>query len=449
MKKNGRTVSSPSVSTEGITGVTVRGYKCLADEHSIEIRPLTILAGANSSGKSSIMQPLLLLKQTLEAGFDPGALLLRGPHVTFTSIDQFLAHQSARKIVDGFETGVQIGGDLKVSVEFRRRSSGGLDVERMNFVTPNTDFAIRRGMGDEEINQIFGNNRIVWNEDSRGNKEVFRDRCFLNIGVRRGSDTLPSDLLRLLFHLRAMPEPANLTRVITSVLHLPGLRGNPERSYPVTAVGAAFPGTFENYTASVIQGWQEEARSEKLEHLIQDLVRLGVTWKLSARRIDDTQVELLVGRSREPIRGGAHDLVNIADVGFGVSQSLPVLVALHAARPGQLVYLEQPEIHLHPKAQSALAVVLADAAKRGVRVVVETHSDLLLLGIQTQVGQGDLPPELVKLHWFARRKDGSSTITSADLDHNGTFGDWPEDFADVRLKAESDFLNAGSWAGTK
>jgi len=61
---------------EGVTAVSVGGYKSLAEERSIEIRPLTILAGANSSGKSSIMQPLLLLKQTLEATYDPGALLL-------------------------------------------------------------------------------------------------------------------------------------------------------------------------------------------------------------------------------------------------------------------------------------------------------------------------------------------------------------------------------------
>ena len=55
--------------------VTVAGYKSIYKEQSIEIKPLTILAGANSSGKSSIMQPLLLLKQTLEAGYDPGSLV--------------------------------------------------------------------------------------------------------------------------------------------------------------------------------------------------------------------------------------------------------------------------------------------------------------------------------------------------------------------------------------
>ena len=64
---------------EGITKIAVKGFKSIAEEREIDIRPLTILAGANSSGKSSIMQPLLMLKQTLEAPYDPGPLLIDGP----------------------------------------------------------------------------------------------------------------------------------------------------------------------------------------------------------------------------------------------------------------------------------------------------------------------------------------------------------------------------------
>src|SRR5262245_40375629 len=80
-----------STTATGITRIAVRGFKSIVEEQAIEVRPLTILAGANSSGKSSIMQPLLLMKQTLEATFDPGSLLLDGPNVRFTSSDQFLS----------------------------------------------------------------------------------------------------------------------------------------------------------------------------------------------------------------------------------------------------------------------------------------------------------------------------------------------------------------------
>src|SRR5579872_7512161 len=84
-------------SSEGITRLTVGGFKSINPEQSIEIRPLTILAGANSSGKSSIMQPLLLLKQTLEATYDPGLLKIDGPNVTFSSVEQFLSSVGTEK----------------------------------------------------------------------------------------------------------------------------------------------------------------------------------------------------------------------------------------------------------------------------------------------------------------------------------------------------------------
>src|SRR5260370_27177367 len=76
---------------DGITRIAVEGFKSIATRQEIEIAPLTILAGANSSGKSSIMQPLLMLKQTLEAQYDPGPLLIYGPNVKFTSTNQFLS----------------------------------------------------------------------------------------------------------------------------------------------------------------------------------------------------------------------------------------------------------------------------------------------------------------------------------------------------------------------
>jgi predicted ATPase len=136
-------------------------------------------------------------------------------------------------------------------------------------------------------------------------------------------------------------------------------------------------------------------------------------------------------------------MVSIADVGLGVSQTLPVVVALRAANPGQLVYIEQPEIHLHPRAQVAMARLLVNAANRGVRVVAETHSSLLLLAVQTLIAQGVIDPDHVGLNWFLRsEKDGTTQIKTAEVDEAGRFGDWPEDFYDVTLKAEGRYLSA-------
>ena len=222
-------------------------------------------------------------------------------------------------------------------------------------------------------------------------------------------------------------------------IHLPRLRGNPERTYKLTSTGPQYPGTFENYVASIIHEWQE-TRDERLEMLADALYALGLTGQIGTKKIDTPH--RTSSQSSPSCGKGKTDMVSIADVGFGVSQVLPVLVALIVAEPGQLVYLEQPELHLHPRAQVALAQVLADAAKRGVRVVAETHSSLLLLAVQTLVAEGSLSPELVKLHWFTRDENGATKIDTADLDEVGAYGDWPEDFDDVDLKAQSRYIKA-------
>lgn len=199
-------------------------------------------------------------------------------------------------------------------------------------------------------------------------------------------------------------------------------------------------GSFENYVARIIRDWEPT----RLKQLGLALEKLGLTWKVEAKQVDATRVELRVGRlTQRNYKQGATDLVNIADVGFGVSQTLPVIVALLAAAPGQIVYIEQPEIHLHPKAQYKMAELLAEAAIRGVKVVIETHSSLLLRGIQTLVTQGKLAPNRVKLHWFTRDNDGATVVNAADLDENGAFGeDWPEDFGEIELNAEQAYLDA-------
>lgn len=428
---------------KGITRITVHGYKSLWEERSIEIRPLTILAGANSSGKSSIMQPLLMLKQTLDEPYDPGALLLDGPHVRFTSAEQFLSNLLGQTPADSFTITLECDGEQSLSLTFKKRQRKAIELTEMRFGIDNQATVFRPGMTHEEIESVIPESvKHLRQQVSEGEEKllewgVYRNRCFFELGLYpKGSSE------EGFYRFGITPATLLFEPHIRRIIHVPAWRGNPERTYKTTAISDRFPGTFENYVASLIDDWQVH-KSPKLRNLGDALEELGLTWKVEKRRVADTQVEIRVGRLPHGTRGGARDVVNIADVGFGVSQSLPVLVALLVAEQGQLVYLEQPEIHLHPRAQVALAQALANAANRGVRVVVETHSALLLLAIQSLVAEGTLSPELAKLHWFERRRDdGVTQITSADLDEAGAFGDWPEDFAGVELRLQSRYLDA-------
>lgn len=426
--------------SEAFTQISVCGYKSIARLQSIDIRPLTILAGANSSGKSSIMQPILMLKQTLEASYDPGTLLLDGPNVRFTSGDQFLSRLSKGGCQDILEIGMSIGSNHKLKVLYKWNRDTGLEIQEVSDATNGREYTLRPNMTETEVMSAYPYWREMVTRSPTHEMEGFewavaRDCCFLRLeGKRIGDEGIASTY--------SFDPTGFAVEQLRQLIHVPGHRGNPERTYPVTAVGPTFPGTFEKYVASVIAQWQAEKDSEAFEAVNHALESLGLTWKVAAEPVTHTQVQLKVGRLPHPKRGGAHDLVSIADVGFGVSQTLPVIVALLVARPGQAVYLEQPEIHLHPRAQTRMGKLLSEAAQRGVRVIVETHSSLLLRAIQTLVAKNDISPDLVKLHWFTRQEDGSTEVKSADLDEDGAFGDWPEDFDETAIAAERDYLDA-------
>ncbi len=434
----------------GITEIAVQGFKSLYDEQRIAVRPLTILAGANNSGKSSIMQPLLMMKQTLDATYDPGPLKLDGPNVHFTSAEQFLSwRRSDRGIpidLDGakFTVGLSIQGDAWLAETYQYQQGKGIDISEIR-TSRWPHYPLRPEMEitdndiiEEVIRDVEKEQFGVFLRMGESNKiETVRNRCFLGLTSSVGS---PVAVFSWVDDGLCSP----FRHCITRFIHVPALRDN-SRTYK--AAGSDFQsrlqyeGTFEHYVASIIESWQD-TQDHRVAELGQALQKLGLTWRIRAVRLNDVEIELRASPLPERQAVGAEDLVNIADMGVGVSQVLPALVALLTAIPGQLVYLEHPERDLHPRAQVALAQLLADAAQRGVRVVVETHSSLLLLGVQTLVAEGKLPPDRVALHWFERGNDGATTVTSADLDEAGAFGDWPEDFADVSLKSQSRYLDA-------
>lgn len=443
---------SEAVAQQGICRIAVAGYKSIAEEQSIDVAPLTVLAGANSSGKSSMLQPLLLLKQTMEASYDAGPLLLDGPHLRFSKAEQLLSPKAS-----GFSVGLQTDAGGSITNHYAKKSEGGFELPAMDFMraSDGSSGTLRRDASCETVRVALPERlkRLLSPDFEPAGVDVARQRCFLAIRaltskasfaflLAQAGGTPEAPLPSVPLPLDALTPAAPLMPAIAGLTHVPGLRGNPARSYPRAEIGDGFEGAFEPYVASLIQHW-DEWDTARLAGLIENLRHIGIARYLKAKRLDDTRLELQVARLPAGEMFQNTDLVNIVDVGFGVSQALPVLAALIAARPGQFVYIEQPELHLHPLAQSRMADVLVHAANRGVRVVVETHSDLLLRGIQTAVAKGRIQPGHVSLNWFTRDvKTGLTTVKKAVLDNDGAFGDWPADFDDVALHAEREYLDA-------
>jgi len=415
-----------------ITHLAVGGFKSIRDRCELELRPLTLLCGRNSSGKSSFMQPFLLMKQTLEAPIDPGPLLLHGPNVKFTELEQlYWSGPRSKKTAPNFQAGFR-NDTQSFSVFYRTdETSRGAAIDRQEFVQKSGLVeTLHERMTKRTLDALA---TAVYHYDAYGTVE--RERCILLLHV----ENVHSPDTRRVF----LPEPLaeEVLSQLQSLIHLPGLRGNPERAYLSMPIGDRFVGPFHPYTASVIAHWQDKS-DLRIRRLGEWLARLELSSAAVAQRLDATRVELRVSRLPGLAKTTAKDLVNIADVGIGVSQVLPLLVALLVAEPGQIVYVEQPEIHLHPSAEVALSEIVLEAARRGVIVVAETHSQRLLRGIQTAVAADSSLAPLVKLHWFSRGKDGATHVESADLDEHGAFGDWPEDLADVELAIEERYLRA-------
>jgi len=426
--------------SNAISKVTVSGFKSIAEQQTIDIRPLTVLAGINSSGKSSFIQPLLLLKQTLEAVGDPGTLLLDGPNVKFTSTDQVL--NKTQTGISCFGVSIEIHDQKKrdiqtdkIELSFCKKNGRGFELLSQKLCYIGQQIDLNLSLDVEEIKNRINLLRTLPFAELTKNPafhfSVKPSRCFFDIAMYFDDKSQPRMDVECGL-------PARFVDQIKGFLHLPGLRSSPQRIYQKMGVGDIYPGTFDNYTASVIAKWQEE-KAHELEELACMLKHMGLTSNIKAEFLNDVQIELQVGRL---LTSNKSDCVCIADVGVGVSQVLPVLVALLAARPGQLVYIEQPEIHLHPRAQHLLADVLCQASNRGVRLVIETHSAILLLALQTLVAKGKIEKEDVVFHWMQRNNEGNTTVTTAELDNNGAYGKWPVDFDDVALETEAAYLDA-------
>lgn len=422
--------------------ISVEGYKSIAQKRSINLAGLTILSGANSSGKSSFMQPLLLLKQTLENDFDAGSLLLDGANVKLTDSSEIMSKVPSTErefFAISYDDGVE---ETKAYYKFREKH--GIHVDGIYHRSSQFPDGIRLHLGlrsaeiepllpEKEfapLKKIFQlqNRKVTW--------RVIRVRCFLE--------------LKMVVDARAVPFVAgvvpaeNLGDLARRLIHVPGLRGNPERSYKAAISESVYPGSFEKYVASIIHNWSNSKRDKpKFLALRDQLKHLGLAASIETVSINDTRLEIRISRHNGCLNNEC-DNVNIADVGFGVSQTLPVLVALLAARKNQVVYIEQPELHLHPRAQFNLGEIIAAAVSdRNINVVIETHSSILIRAIQILVTKKKLNPNAVSLNWFTQdSQTGQTDIAQAQVDRFGAFGDWPEDFDDVALNVEQSYLDA-------
>jgi len=215
----------------------------------------------------------------------------------------------------------------------------------------------------------------------------------------------------------------------SNLFYIGPLREYPQRIYFVSGEKPAYVGTKGERAVEVL--FVTSKTSNKVFQRVNSWVKKLGLGKVSFKQITESLYELYV--THPTIKKGSHNLeVNIAAVGFGASQILPIIVEGFYAPENAIILIEQPEIHLHPKLQAEMGDLLTDIVKSGKRLIIETHSEHLLLRIQRRIAEGLVTTDDVAVYYFEQEKRGTK-ITKLELDKFGRFPNWPKGFFEEDL----------------
>lgn len=372
-------------------------FKCFRS-FVLPTAPLTALTGFNAAGKSTALQSILLLSQTLRRGLGTNKLVLNGPLAQLGGTGDVLNRAAGTAPV---RLGVRQGAtEIVWSFIPERRPERGSDRRELRLYDGR--------QGDEHWQHS------LWPPEQPVPELIAAIRDTIVVGATRTG------------LLEAYPHPSDPDLPPGDV----GLYGehapfcyaeraddevDPRRRHPEDEtetvrgqidawLGALFPGA---------TGYAEALR---------DVALFALRFR--------------IGRSASELRP--------ANVGYGLSYAFPLLVAFLTAKPGSVLVIDSPEAHLHPRAQSMMGRIIAQMAAAGLRIFVETHSDHLLSGIRLGVREGLLGADQSIVHFFRNPTgpDGNPDIATLRIAEDGGISDWPEGFFD---QAERDLALLAGW----
>jgi predicted ATPase len=434
-----------------LTQLHIRNFKAWQDTHEIRLAPLTVFFGTNSSGKTSLLQFLLMLKQTIQSMDRKRVLDFGDSHdlVELGVWPEMVFRRDASRTL-GFSLKWQglIHWDYteeepeEENLAFEAEI-GILDDAQASVGLKSFNYHVRPQSQNAEIVGIkyIGNGKYnLWSGSSDKKQKESSYTVSAPPTHFHGLPTEPFGKLVTRFRrteeLQSLQD--SLEQELDSIQYLGPIRMEPQRLYVWAGdrpedVGPIGEDTIGALLAARERRFKPAAGQDEvgLDVLVaQWLQQMGIleSFKLKAIAANRKEYEVFVRVA------GMIDEVNLTDVGFGVSQILPVLVQLLYVERRSTLIFEQPELHLHPRAQSALADVFIDALgmqeegkDRKIQLLVESHSEHFLRRLQRRIAEERLAPDQVALYFCKPGPEGSS-VEELKLDEYGNISNWPENF---------------------
>jgi len=378
-----------------LTDLELVYFKCF-ENLKLPLSALTLLSGGNSSGKSSTLQALALLHQTIRDHEWSTRLLLNGSATRLGTLGDVIDKVHGRYSCEiGISTDdgdsyrwLFTGTDrMEMSIPVARVTASGVTAE-----DPDTLHHLVPPTGSDSTAALISLRRLTYLSAER-------------VG--------PQDVYLL--------EDSTIEPVV-------GRRGE-------SAVSVLYTGRDE----PVIEALQLGTPPTRLHQVQETMRRFFPGFSLAFEPIVQASAVSLGLRTSDDA-----DVHRPTNVGFGLTQVLPIVVAALSAKQGDLLLLENPEVHLHPAGQAQMGQFLAQVAHAGVQVIVETHSDHVLNGIRRATREHAIHPNEVSLHFFRPPTETGPQVISPALDDAGNIDVWPNGFFD---QFDRDANYFADWSG--
>jgi AAA ATPase domain len=415
-----------------LTRIQVKDLKSFSDSGPIPLSRINILIGANNAGKSTFLSAIELFFRSMRAGGFDGPLAFE-TMATFASFDSSLRRHWNRN--------TQRPSKIGLSYEWVQSQGREKSMRSYDFACANqgTDDSIVVAEADyrfddaktrvHAVRTVDGSTGRVHYDLTTGKKKLMQtdEQWFHQL--------MPIDVMRLMrreasFFFRG---PSPDLEVV-----------NPYRPVPRSFYVLDDPNLAaedRSFLTYLIRLWASKDGEEKKirERIATSLSKVGLT-----QYFDVAQVSKKIGPKVIEIRvapTSSRQKVTIADAGFGLSQFLPLAVYDARLSSGTLIAY-QPEVHLHPFAQSRLADIFVDSASRGNQLFVETHSIDLILRLQTKIARSEVDPRDVSVLCFENNNGKSEVSVMSFTETGAPSKSWPTGFLDTSLGLARELTSA-------